>query len=105
MWATRILMTMLMGLTGVVVAAPADAAVCPTGWGSTREVVATMGTGEVDAVRVGRDACWDRVVIDVDGPAGGYHAEYVGHVTADGSGAVVPTPGGARIQLVVRHPA
>jgi hypothetical protein len=26
-------------------------------------------------------------------------------VTADGSGAVVPTPGGARLQVIVRHPS
>ena len=25
-------------------------------------------------------------------------------MTADGSGAVVPTPGGARLQVIVRHP-
>lgn len=103
---TRLPLILLLALTGVVVAAvPADAAACATGWGSTPEVVASMGTGEVDAVRVGRDVCWDRLVIDVDGPVGGYRAEYVEQVTADGSGAVVPTPGGSRLQLVVHHPA
>lgn len=85
--------------------APAAAAVgCPTGWGSLPEQVDGMGTGEVDTIRAGRHDCFDRVVVDIDGPAAGYRAEYVDQVTADGSGNVVPTPGGARIQLIVRHP-
>jgi hypothetical protein len=103
---TRLSLILLLALTGVVVVAvPADAAACATGWGSAPEVLAAMGTGEVDAVRVARNGCWDRLVIDVDGPVGGYRAEYVEQVTADGSGAVVPVPGGARIQFVVNHPA
>ena len=102
---TRLLLIIVLASTGMVVAAPAAAAACGTGWGSAPEVVASMGTGEVDAVRVGRDVCWDRVVVDIDGPVGGYRARYVEQVTADGSGAVVSTPGGARIQFVVHHPA
>jgi hypothetical protein len=35
----------------------------------------------------------------------GYNVRYVDQVTADGSGAVVPTPGGARLQVIVRHPS
>jgi hypothetical protein len=102
---TRLLLTVVLAWTGVFVALPAGAAGCATGWGSAPDVVAAMGTGEVDAVRVGRDVCWDRAVIDIDGPVGGYRAEYVEQVTADGSGAVVPIPGGARLQFVVHHPA
>ena len=101
---TRLLLTVVLAWTGVFVALPAGAAGCATGWGSAPDVVATMGMGEVDAVRVGRDVCWDRAVIDIDGPVGGYRAEYVEQVTADGSGAVVPIPGGARLQFVVHHP-
>lgn len=101
----RLLVIVLFTLVGVVVAVPAAATACSTPWGSAPRVAPAMGTGEVDAVRVGRHVCWDRVVIDVDGPVGGYRAEYVEQVTADGSGAVVPTPGGARLQFVVHHPA
>lgn len=63
-----------------------------------------MAQGEVDGVRTGRHACFDRLVVDVDGPPGGYHVHYVSQVTADGSGAVVPTPGGAKLEVIVRNP-
>lgn len=82
----------------------AAAAACPTGWGSLPEDNPVMGTGEVDTIRTGSHDCFDRVVIDIDGPAGGWRAEYVSQVTADGSGFVVPTPGAAKIQFIVRHP-
>ena len=101
----RLLVIVLLTLVGVLAAVPADASACAVRWGSGLEVSGAMGTGEVDTVRVGRHACWDRLVIVVDGPAGGYRAEYVDRVTADGSGDVVRTPGGSRIQLVVHHPA
>jgi hypothetical protein len=64
-----------------------------------------MGTGEVDNIRTGQHKCFDRVVVDIDGPPAGYRVEYVDSVTADGSGAVIPTPGGARLQFVVHHPS
>jgi hypothetical protein len=44
-------------------------------------------------------------VVDVRGDVGGYTARYVARVTADGSGAVVPTRGGAAIELTVDDPA
>jgi hypothetical protein len=85
--------------------AAAAASACSTPWGSLPKDVATMATGEIDHIRVGRHDCFDRLVVQVDGPAGGYRAEYVGEVTADGSGQVVPIPNsGAKIQLIVRHP-
>ncbi len=99
------LAAVVAALAALLVAAPAHAATCPTGWGSTLEADPASGTGEVDTVRAGRHECFDRVVVDIDGPAAGYRAEYVGTVTADGSGAPVAVPGGARIQLVVHHPS
>jgi hypothetical protein len=101
----RTLFLSLALVAGLLVTGTAQAAACPTGWGSTPEAVATMGTGELDTVRAGRDVCWDRVVLDIDGPAAGYRAEYVAAVTVDGSGAPVTVPGGARIQLVANHPS
>jgi hypothetical protein len=98
-------MIIILASAGVLVPVPAAAAACGSGWGSQSEVVTSMGTGEIDAVRVGGQVCWDRVVVDIDGPVGGYRAQYVEQITADGSGAVVPAPGGARIQFVVHHPA
>lgn len=86
--------------------APATSApYCGITWGSGPKSVATMGLGEVDTVRTGRHQCFDRVVIDIDGPPAGYSVQYVPEVTADGSGAVVPTKGGAKLQVVVRHPS
>ena len=91
-------------LAVVLLAAPASAAVCSTPFGSLPKDDPAMGTGEVDALRAARHECFDRLVVDIDGPPAGYNVRYVDQVIADGSGAVVPTPGGARLQVVVRHP-
>ena len=96
---------LLVGAFLIPVTASASTLSCPTGWGSLPESDPTMGTGELDTIRTGRHECFDRLVVDIDGPPAGYHVSYVDEVTADGSGFVVPTPGGARIQLVVRHPS
>lgn len=93
--------------TLLVPTAVADAAAspyCGIAWGSGTKFDPTMGTGEIDGVRTGQQPCFDRVVVDIDGPPAGYTVGYVSQVTADGSGAVVPTPGGARLQVVIRHP-
>jgi hypothetical protein len=92
-------------LAVVLLAAPASAAVCSTPFGSLPKDDPAMGTGEVDTVRAGRHECFDRLVVDIDGPPAGYNVRYVDQVTADGSGALVPTPGGARLQVIVRHPS
>lgn len=88
-----------------VTSTAAASTTCSTLWGSLPEGQLTLAGGEIDALRAGRHDCYDRLVIQVDGPAGGRRAQYVDQVTADGSGNVVPTPGGARIQLIVGHPA
>jgi hypothetical protein len=100
------LIVFLITLAVVMIPPSANAATnCPTGWGSLTESVSAMGTGEIDNLRTGQHECFDRVVIDIDGPPAGYHVSYVDEVTADGSGQVVPTPGGARLQLIARHPS
>jgi hypothetical protein len=63
-----------------------------------------MGAALITGIRAGKHACFDRLVVDVGGTAAGFTASYVDQVTADGSGNLVTVPGGARIQLVVRHP-
>lgn len=102
----RILTVILLMVAALLIPATATAATaaCPTGWGSLAKNDPTMGTGELDTVRTGRHECFDRLVVDIDGPPAGYNVQYVDEVTQDGSGFVVPTPGGARLQLVVRHP-
>jgi hypothetical protein len=67
---------------------------------------ATAGSaGEVDGVRAGRHACFDRLVLDVHGDLDGYVVEYVDQVRHDGSGEAVPLRGGARLQVTATAPA
>lgn len=100
------LAAMLATIAAILLPTSASAATaCATNWGSLPKSVATLGPGEVDTLRTGQHECYDRVVVDLDGPPAGYDVRYVSQVTADGSGAVVTTPGGARIQFVVRHPS
>ena len=103
----RIILTLLLVASVLLIPAQANATpqTCSTVWGSLPKSDPTMGTGELDTVRAGQHPCFDRLVIDVDGPPAGYDVRYVSEVTADGSGATVPTPGGARLQVVVRHPS
>ena len=101
----NILLALLLALPLLLIPTTASASACPSiAWGSLPKDDPTMGTGEVDNLRAGRHECFDRLVVDIDGPPAGYNVRYVQEVTADGSGAVVPTPGGARLQLIVRHP-
>ena len=64
-----------------------------------------LSPAELTDVRVGRHACYDRVVFDVDGsdPVG-FTASYVPVVQADGSGQEVPVEGDAALQVVIRAP-
>jgi hypothetical protein len=83
----------------------ASAAACPTGWGSLAKEAAPMGQAPVTGVRVGTDACWDRVVFDVAGVPAGYSVRYVDTVYSEGQGAPLYVPGGARLAVVLHHPA
>ena len=91
---TFILASTLLAM--VLLAAPASAAACSTPFGSLAKDNPAMGTGEVDTVRAGRHACFDRLVVDIDGPPAGYNVRYVSQVTRTAPASVVPTPGGAR---------
>ncbi len=113
----RFRLTTLAVLTGLValvggVLAPASgsavAASCNQAWGSTPEGRASSATGqELTDVRTGRHACFDRLVIDLGGPAAraSYDVRYVSAVYSAGSGARVPLSGGAFLQVVVGAPA
>ena len=80
---------------------------CTTGWGSLSKGSRAMAAATVEGVRSGRHACFDRLVVDLDGkaPRAAFDARYVRSVRADGSGHVVPLRGRAYLQLVVRAPA
>lgn len=103
--ARTLAVALLATLLAAGTALPAAAGSCATGWGSNVKSVAVQGRDEVQRVRTGTDACWDRVVFDLAGPAAGYHVLYVDEVTSDGSGAAVPVPGGAKLQVTLHHPA
>ncbi|TCC63478.1 hypothetical protein E0H73_10900 [Kribbella pittospori] len=81
------------------------AASCPTGWGSLPEANSRMTQAPVTAVRTGRHACYDRLVVDIRGRVPGYDVRYVPNVFTDGAGHLVPLRGGAKLQLVVRAPS
>ena len=70
---------------------------CGITWGSLAKTKAPLQAGPVTGVRSGRHACFDRLVVDLKGKAPGYTVRYVSQVTADGSGAVIPTRGGAKL--------
>ena len=97
-------LTVLVSSMASVNIATAAGPYCGQRWGSTPEVVTTGSTGEVVDVRAGRHACFDRLVLDVDGDLAGYFVEYVDAVHHDGSGAPVPLRGGARLQVTATAP-
>ena len=110
----RRVLTIVLALAGLAIlvaafAAPAPAAAvtpgCSTAWGSAAESVPALGRAPVTSVRTGAHPCWDRVVVNLPGPAAGYHVQYVDQVVQDGSGAVLPVSGPARLRVLVRHPA
>ena len=83
---------------GPVAADAASGPYCGITWGSTAKRAVTPDVvGDVTAVRPGRHACFDRVVLDGSWSA---RVRYVDAVRADGSGDVVPVRGGARLEVV-----
>ncbi len=91
----------------VVPAAAVPEATCAVTWGSQAKSAgpSTSPFSELVNVRTGRHACFDRLVVDLDGPASGYLVRYVNVYRADGSGQAIPLPGGAKIEIIVRAPA
>jgi hypothetical protein len=87
------------------VSAAATTTSCPRGWGSLPEANSRMTSAPVTAVRSGRHACFDRLVVDIRGRAPGYSVHYVTNVYTDGAGFLVPLRGGAKLEVVVRAPS
>lgn len=107
---SRVVAVLALLVPALLVPATAQAApYCGQRWGSQPRSSSVVDTsrppGDLVAVRSGRHACFDRLVVDVDGARTGFSVRYVDQVRADGSGDVVPTAGGARLQLVVQAPA
>lgn len=104
---TTTVVTALVATVVILVAVAVPAAAhpyCGQRWGSTPEQVTTGSTGELSGVRAGRHACFDRLVLDVDGDLDGYFVRYVDELRADGSGTLVPLRGGARLQVIATAP-
>ncbi|HSD55732.1 MAG TPA: hypothetical protein VLA92_01110 [Candidatus Saccharimonadales bacterium] len=78
---------------------------CGITWGSLPKEVSTMTSRSLTNIRTGQHDCYDRMVFDLTGTTGtGYKVQYVSAVRADGSGAVVPVNGGAKLQIRVNAP-
>ena len=110
MTRTAVLTTPVLALllAAAAVLPPAQAAAasrCDVRWGSLPE---DRPAGSADArvadVRTGRHACFDRLVLDVEGDLRGHFVRYVGQVRHDGSGALVPVRGGARLLVTATAP-
>jgi hypothetical protein len=95
----------LTGSTTAPRTATVAAASCPSGWGSLPEANRRMTPAPVTSVRTGRHACFDRLVVNLNGRAPGYDVRYVKNVYTDGAGFLVPLRGGAKLQIVVRAPS
>lgn len=97
---------LLLSVFLLVPASPVAAApYCGLVWGSLAKSAPGLSQAPVVNVRTGQHSCYDRLVIDVAGDVGGYTVSYVAHVIQDGSGAVIPTRGGAALQITVNDPA
>lgn len=107
--AVRLLLGAILAVASITVGTSAAEAshACPQGWGSLPESAGPSGTeiGRVTNVRSGAHRCFDRLVIDIDGPGPGYHVAYVDQVHAPGSGEPVTLDGGAFLEIVVGAPA
>jgi hypothetical protein len=101
------LIAILLGVgTALVAPVPASAApYCGLVWGSLVKADPAMSQANVTNVRTGQHYCFDRLVVDLNGPAGGYTVRYVPQVTQDGSGAPIALRGQAFLQITVNAPA
>lgn len=103
-WISALLLAIGLGL---LVPGPASAAsYCGLSWGSLAKAGADTGSAAtLTNVRAGQHYCYDRMVVDLSGPAEGFSVRYVPNIVADGSGAIVPTAGGARLQVTIFAPS
>ena len=107
----RLVLILAVSVASAVAVGPvrsATANACQTQWGSLVKSQGPYTEKQITNVRSGRHQCFDRLVIDINGDgtgAPGYYVTYVRTVKKDGSGAIVPLRGGARISVIVRAPA
>jgi hypothetical protein len=96
----------VVAVSGFALTSPADAAApyCGIRWGSLEKSSSTATLDPITNIRAGRHRCYDRLVIDMNAPAGsaGYVVKYVPVVRDIPSGDLpLPLAGGAALQLTV----
>ena len=92
----------------LVVGVPAAAAqpTCGVVWGSLLKSAADLVPSPVTGVRLGRHACFDRMVIDLGAnPAPGYFVQYTDGVHTPGEGRLIPMAGGATLTITALAPS
>jgi hypothetical protein len=94
-------------LLGSVPAATAQSTpYCGITWGSLQKTASAGSGAPIVGARVGRQDCYDRLVVDLSGmPAAGYNVRYTDWFAADGSGDRLPVTGGAILTITVLAPA
>ncbi|MDP9075039.1 MAG: hypothetical protein M3N98_12925 [Actinomycetota bacterium] len=103
MRAVRLGVVAVMVAAGCLSVGPAAAAggpYCGQVWGSTAKQ-APGGGISISGVRAGAESCYDRLVIDVNGPGAGYSIQYVSQVLTQGQGTPLSLRGGAAISVTV----
>lgn len=98
----------VIAVSGLGLAAPGPASAasyCGIMWGSLAKADPDMSSANVTNVRTGRQACYDRLVIDLSGKVAGYSVQYVPVVVQDGSGFPIPLLGDADLQVTVTAPS
>ena len=103
-WFAAVLLALGLGL---LVPAPAPAATpyCGLTWGSLAKSGHDPGAATVTNVRTGQHYCFDRLVVDLSGPAVPYTVQYVPRIAQEGSGAIIPVRGGARLHISIQAPS
>ncbi|MCB5273780.1 hypothetical protein BJG92_01304 [Arthrobacter sp. SO5] len=104
----RVLLVALLMAAGLGLVAPGPAQAdpyCGLVWGSLAKAEPALSQAQVTGVRTGQHYCFDRLVIDLNGPVAGYTVRYVPQVLQDGSGLPVPLRGQAFLEVTVNAPA
>jgi hypothetical protein len=102
-WLTAMVMAVGLGL--LAPGSASAATYCGLVWGSLAKSNQAMSAASVTNVRTGQHYCFDRLVIDLKGKAGGYNVRYVSQVAQDGSGLPIKLRGGAFLQVTAHSPS
>ncbi|MEU2516239.1 AMIN-like domain-containing (lipo)protein [Streptomyces syringium] len=118
-WNAALAALLLAGAGLAATTAPASASrtaagthpssvMCEVGWGSYGKTGIDTSYKPLTGVRTGRHECFDRMVLDVEGPGHrpiGYRVGYVGRLSQDGSGDDIHVAGGAILEVRVAAPS